>query len=166
MHKMLVLVLLVGCGGGSEGQNTETLAAEKCPKVHLDRLAGDWVMVQGATADGKTRLRIVQQGDTWKGFYVVRSTHGLADNFPQSGLRLGRVSGEFVAVAARRGLEFSEVAAPGRTKFTLTRIDREPIVGVSDFREWQNVALVQQYRQPVFAAGLAALSQALAPVFP
>ncbi len=48
----------------------------------------------------------------------------------------------------------------------VTRIDREPIVGVSDLGKWQNVALVQQPRNPVFAAGLAALSQALAPVFP
>ena len=65
-----------------------------------------------------TREPFDYQGLSWKGFYVVRSGHGLADNFPQSGLRLGRVSGEFVAVAARRGLEFSEVAAPDRAKFT------------------------------------------------
>ena len=65
-----------------------------------------------------TREPFDYQGLTWKGFYVVRSTHGLADNFPQSGLRLGRVSGEFVAVAARRGLELSEVASVDGAKFS------------------------------------------------
>jgi len=65
-----------------------------------------------------TREPFDYQGLSWKGFYVIRSTHGLADNFPESGLRLGLVSGEFAAVAARRGLEFSEVSSPDGTKFT------------------------------------------------
>ena len=67
---ILVVAALTACAGGDGAKSSEELAAEKCPKVHVDRMAGDWVLVQGASADGKTRLRLEASGDGYKAFYV------------------------------------------------------------------------------------------------
>lgn len=56
-------LLLLACGetGPAEPapKSLEEQAAEKCPRVHLDKLAGDWVL---GTGDVKTRMRVVDQG--------------------------------------------------------------------------------------------------------
>ena len=65
-----------------------------------------------------TREPFEYEGLIWEGCYIIRPRHGLADNFPKSGLRVGLVSGEFVAIAARRGIAYSEVRAIGGGKFT------------------------------------------------
>ena len=65
-----------------------------------------------------TREPFEYQSLLWEGFYIIRPKHGLADNFPASGLRVGLFSGELEAVAARRGIPHSEVRAVDGAKFT------------------------------------------------
>jgi hypothetical protein len=43
---------------------------EQCKKIHIDKLAGDWVLVKGSSADPKTRMRIMEDGDGYKAWYV------------------------------------------------------------------------------------------------
>lgn len=62
-------IALAGCpGSGDEEPATlEEQAAQKCPRVHMDRMEGDWVV---DTGDVKTRLRILPEGDGYKVWYV------------------------------------------------------------------------------------------------
>lgn len=64
----LFALVLTACGAGEPPPPTlEEQAAAKCPKVHLDRLAGDWIVASG---DPKTRMRIEQDGADYKAFWV------------------------------------------------------------------------------------------------
>ncbi|MCB9664600.1 MAG: hypothetical protein H6732_10850 [Alphaproteobacteria bacterium] len=58
--RLVLPLLLLGCGGTEEAApGLEAQAAAKCPRVHLDRLPGDWVV---ATGDPERRFRVVQEG--------------------------------------------------------------------------------------------------------
>ncbi len=60
---------LTACSGSEEeGPATlEEAATQKCPRVHMDRMEGDWVV---STGDVKTRLRILPEGEGYKVWYV------------------------------------------------------------------------------------------------
>ena len=70
MRPLLPFALLAfaACGPAPEPAKTlEQLAAEKCPKIHLDRLAGDWIVLTG---DPKTRVRIVEKDGHYEAYYT------------------------------------------------------------------------------------------------
>ena len=60
--------LAVGCA--TEPPPVEPEVPEQCKKIHIDRLAGDWVLVKGKRADPKTRLRLESDGDGYRAYYV------------------------------------------------------------------------------------------------
>lgn len=62
-----VLTVVLACGGEPPAASVADQAASKCPRVHLDKLAGDWVL---ATGDTKTRFRVVEQGGRTLLWYV------------------------------------------------------------------------------------------------
>ncbi len=61
LSRTLFLLTLVACDGdeGPKPKTMEELAAEKCPRVHIDKMAGNWVL---ETGDPKTRFQIVERG--------------------------------------------------------------------------------------------------------
>lgn len=77
----LLLLTLVACSGGTN--NPKESAAEpvnaKCPNVHIDRLATDWII---STGDPKNRMRILETGSGYTawltdGFFVKREFAGV-----------------------------------------------------------------------------------------
>lgn len=64
MTRLLVPAALLGallaCGGADTGPSVEEQVQSKCPRVHMDKLAGDWV---SATGDTKVRFRVVEDGE-------------------------------------------------------------------------------------------------------
>jgi hypothetical protein len=67
---LLAFTLAMGCGSSEPPPKTlEELAAEKCPRVHLDgaKMAGDWLV---ATGNPKTRFRIRESGGTTTMWYI------------------------------------------------------------------------------------------------
>lgn len=54
-----ILSALLACGPADTGPSVEEQVQAKCPRVHMDRLAGDWV---SATGDTKTRFRVLEAG--------------------------------------------------------------------------------------------------------
>ena len=69
---MGALLGVVGCDGGTAEPQVDPMAEAqaKCPKVHIDKLAGDWIAVKGNSGDPKTRLRIVETDEGYEAFYV------------------------------------------------------------------------------------------------
>ena len=64
---------LIGCGGEPAEPVAETKneIPEKCKAVHVDRLAGDWVLARGPQADVATRLRVFDDGNGgYTGWYT------------------------------------------------------------------------------------------------
>ena len=49
------------------GPTLEELAAEKCPRVHIDRLAGDWII---ATGNPKTRMRLLETEAGYTAWFI------------------------------------------------------------------------------------------------
>jgi len=62
--------MLAGCEAGEAPKSLEELAAEKCPRVHLDRMEGDWLLFAGK-AEPKNRMRIEREGDDITLYYVA-----------------------------------------------------------------------------------------------
>lgn len=62
-------VTVAACGGPAEPPppTLEEQAAAKCPRVHMDKMAGDWVL---STGDVKTRFRVVEQGGKTHLWYI------------------------------------------------------------------------------------------------
>lgn len=58
----------IGCT--TEAPPEEPEVPEQCKKIHIDRLAGDWVLVKGKRADPKTRLRFEADGAGYRAYYV------------------------------------------------------------------------------------------------
>ncbi len=50
-----VLAALLACGAPEAAPEPEDAASAKCPRVHMDKLAGDWIL---STGDTKTRFHI------------------------------------------------------------------------------------------------------------
>jgi hypothetical protein len=59
-------VALVACGGEEGAQTLEEQAAAKCPKVHLDKMAGDWLQVTSGTMEPGTRARFTPTGQAYE----------------------------------------------------------------------------------------------------
>ncbi len=63
LDRMLLLTLLMGCP--AEEPATEAPPAEdKCPKVSMDALWGQWILVDGKRGDHTHRLELRQDGPT------------------------------------------------------------------------------------------------------
>lgn len=69
MRPVLILpaILLAACSAEPEGPTVEEQAAVKCPRVAMDKLAGDWVSKSG---DPKKRFRVVDKGGETLLWYV------------------------------------------------------------------------------------------------
>ncbi|MBN2798691.1 MAG: hypothetical protein JXX28_06030 [Deltaproteobacteria bacterium] len=67
-------LLLAACKGEEAPpvKTLEELAAEKCPKVHMDRMEGGWVLVTGNT---KNRMEIVPKGASYMVYYSNENGH-------------------------------------------------------------------------------------------
>jgi hypothetical protein len=72
MRQALALLLLTACAEApSDADKPATPPAEdKCPNVDMDKLAADWIHVQGNKGDHKTRFRIVEQGGALEMWYI------------------------------------------------------------------------------------------------
>lgn len=65
------MISLAGCGTPAPEEPKEAVVPERCRGVHLDRLAGDWVLVKGTTAEPLTRVRIYDEGDGYGAWYTA-----------------------------------------------------------------------------------------------
>lgn len=65
----LSALLLGACGGGEadDAPTLEELALQKCPRVHIDRMAGDWLL---ATGDVKSRMQLHETDAGYTLYYV------------------------------------------------------------------------------------------------
>src|SRR5688500_9944739 len=71
MIALVLGVLVGGCATEAEAPK-EPEVPERCRGVHLDRLAGDWLLVRGTTADHTTRLRVLDDGaGGYTGWYTA-----------------------------------------------------------------------------------------------
>jgi len=77
----LLFLFGIACSGDSSSpaEAPTDPANAKCPHVHMDRLATDWII---ATGDPKNRLRILEKENGYTGwltdgFYVKREYHGV-----------------------------------------------------------------------------------------
>lgn len=65
-HWLVPLVLIglpaVGCGDTDEAPAPPPVE-DKCPKIDMDRLAGQWIKVKGKAADKNFRFEFVEKGD-------------------------------------------------------------------------------------------------------
>jgi len=102
---LIALVILTACPEPAPQMDPlEAAAAKKCPTVHLDRLAADWIVASG---DVKTRLRIQADGDGYTAFY----TGGLFNPMTLKGVKRDKdVRFEEVPSASRLALEASGTA--------------------------------------------------------
>lgn len=74
---------LFGCGEEPKPPPTiDELAAQKCPKINIDKLAGDWIITSG---DPKTRLRIFEKDGGYYAHYVP----GFFQKFELKGTKKG-----------------------------------------------------------------------------
>jgi len=64
----ILLSAIIGCGGGEPAAPPP--AADKCPHISLEGLAGDWLQVKGQAADHTHRFRIMKRGERWSAWYV------------------------------------------------------------------------------------------------
>lgn len=67
----LALASALACGGASDDApappSLEEQASAKCPRVHMDKMAGDWIL---ATGDPKTRMRVLESGGETLLWYI------------------------------------------------------------------------------------------------
>ena len=71
----LAMVALLGLAACSDNEEeaaapAAAVASEKCPNVHLDKLATRWIKVDGSTADHTHRFEIVDKGGTYEMWYT------------------------------------------------------------------------------------------------
>ena len=68
MHRPILPVLLIACGSPEPaGPTPQELAAQKCPRVHIDKMAGDWILHNGKP---DVRFRILEKGGDTLLWYV------------------------------------------------------------------------------------------------
>ncbi len=96
----VAIVGLVGCGTPEPaGPTLEEQVAAKCPRVHMDRMAGDWIV---ATGDPKRRFRVAEEAGATKLWLTDPSV---------SGFRL-----ELVGTRRERDWQFDEVPRHARKR--------------------------------------------------
>lgn len=61
-------ILLSACGAAEEAEAPPV--EDKCPEISMDGLAADWIKVVGNSGDHKTRIRVLNEGGSWQGWYV------------------------------------------------------------------------------------------------
>jgi len=66
---LLSCTLLLACPEGDGGEQAPAAdpRLEKCPKIHLDRMAGQWIKVQGSAADHTHRFELTAAPGTAEG---------------------------------------------------------------------------------------------------
>lgn len=68
MRWLYLTLALSACGPTEPPAPTlDELVAQKCPRVHLDKLPGDWIAAGG---DPKTRFRVIDNGGKYTVWYV------------------------------------------------------------------------------------------------
>lgn len=60
---ILPIGILGGCGDAEDEAAPAPVVDDKCPKVDMDKLAGQWIKVKGKAADKNFRFEFVPQGD-------------------------------------------------------------------------------------------------------
>ncbi|MCB9764403.1 MAG: hypothetical protein H6739_31810 [Alphaproteobacteria bacterium] len=55
----------------SEAPPPEAPAEDPCPEISMEGLAGDWIKVAGSKPDQKTRLRVLNEGGKWEGWFTA-----------------------------------------------------------------------------------------------
>jgi hypothetical protein len=70
MLAIVWMLALGGCGAAAPEKPKEPEVPERCRGVHIDRLAGDWVLVKGTTADPLTRVHVFEDGDGYGAWYT------------------------------------------------------------------------------------------------
>ena len=69
---VLIAALLASCGGEpAPAPEAAHPADSKCPNVDMDRLAADWIKVEGQRGDHKYRFRIVETGGGYEMYYIA-----------------------------------------------------------------------------------------------
>jgi hypothetical protein len=96
----VAMVLLVGCGGATAPEEPANVVPDKCQKIHVDRLAGDWIQTKGQAANHRVRMRVMEKGDGYEGWYI-------GGFFPKR-----RMKGE----KRKNEVVFTEVPTPERAK--------------------------------------------------
>jgi len=69
-HWLTPLMILLAAGCGATGEVEAPAVEDKCPEISMEGFAADWIKVKGNSGDHKTRLRVVNEGGTWTGWYV------------------------------------------------------------------------------------------------
>lgn len=66
LPSLILLSLVVACGDAEpqEAASTEDPRLAKCPKIHLDRMAGQWIHVNGKAADPGHRFELIAGAST------------------------------------------------------------------------------------------------------
>jgi len=67
---LMGLWAVFACGGTAEPEQAEPDVPERCKKIHVDRLAGDWVAVRGNAADPKTRMRVMEKDGGYEAWFI------------------------------------------------------------------------------------------------
>jgi hypothetical protein len=70
MRSLLPLLLLTACAEPAPEALPAPTAEDKCPNVDMDKLATDWIHVQGSKGDHKVRFRIVESGGGLEMWYT------------------------------------------------------------------------------------------------
>ena len=99
-----VSLVLTACGSSEPPpESLEDIAARKCPRVHMDKMTGDWLL---STGNPKTRMRLVVEGDKTLLWYIDPSfsNHKL----------------ELVGTKRDKDWQFDELPRGARTKLVET----------------------------------------------